>query len=159
MYNWLVFLHVFFALSLMLAHGVHAAAMLAFRNEKDPERSLAFFNVIPQLTLVRYLTVIMGVPGLIAAFITTWWRQGWVWASVVVFMIVSFVMYKCGTGYFGLIQEAANRAVEAKKNNSEVEAAYKIFENVRNAPHPIVVSIVGMVGLAIILWLMRFKPF
>lgn len=159
MYNWLVFLDVFFALSLMLAHGVHAAAMLAFRKEKDPERSLTFFNVIPQLTLVRYLTVIMGVPGLIAAFITPWWRQGWVWASVVVFLIVSFVMYQYGTGYFNMILNAANQVVEAKINNRGVESAYKNFEDVRNGPHPIIVSAVGMVGLAIILWLMRFKPF
>ena len=159
MYNWLVFLHVFFALSLMLAHGVHAAVMLAFRNEKDPERSLTFFNVVPQLTLVRYLTVILGVPGLIAAFITPWWRQGWVWASVVVFLIVSFVMYKYGTGYFELILNAANQAVGAKNGGGDVTAALKNYEEVRTSPHPIIVSFVGIVGLAIILWLMRFKPF
>ena len=80
MYNWLVFLHIFFGFSFMLAHGVHAAAMLAFRSEKDPERSLTFFNIVPQINMVRYLTVLMGLPGFIAAFITPWWQQGWVWA-------------------------------------------------------------------------------
>jgi hypothetical protein len=133
--------------------------MLAFRNEKDPERSLTFFNVIPQLTLVRYLTVIMGVPGLIAAFITPWWRQGWVWASLVVFMIVSFVMYKYGSSYFVLMHDAANQVVEAKNSGEDATAALKSYEEARSSPHPIIVSLVGMAGLAIILWLMRFKPF
>lgn len=76
MYNWLVFLHIFFAFAFMLAHGVHAAAMLAFRNEKDPERGLTFFNIVPQINMVRYLTLLMGVPGMIAAFITPRWRHG-----------------------------------------------------------------------------------
>ena len=159
MYNWLVFLHIFFGFSLMLAHGVHAAAMLAFRNEKDPERALTFFNIVPQINMVRYLMVLMGVPGVIAAFITPWWRQGWVWASLVVFLIISFVMYRYGAGYFGLIERAAQQVIEARKGNTDVETAQKEFDQVRLSSHPMLVSVVGLLGLAIILWLMRFKPF
>ena len=159
MYNWLVFLHIFFAFTFMLAHGVHAAAMLAFRNEKDPERALTFFNIVPELHMVRILMVSMGLPGLIAAFITPWWRHGWVWASVVIFFIISFVMYKYGAGYFGLIESAAKRLIEARKTNTDVESALMAFEEARTARHPITVSVVGITGLAIILWLMRFKPF
>src|ERR1041385_6536067 len=159
MYNWLVFLHVFFAFTFMLAHGVHAAAMLAFRTETDPERALTFFNIVPELHMVRILMVLMGLPGLIAAFITPWWRQGWVWASVVIFFMISFVMYKYGAGYFNLIEGAAERLIEAKKTDINRETALKEFEAARTARHPMTVSIVGILGLAIILWLMRFKPF
>jgi len=159
MYNWLVFLHVFFAFTFMLAHGVHAAAMLAFRTEKDPERALTFFNIVPELHMVRILMVLLGLPGLIAAFITPWWRQGWVWVSVVVFFMISVVMYKYGAGYFNLIQGAAERLIEARKMNIDVDSALKEFEEARTARHPMTVSIVGILGLAIILWLMRFKPF
>ena len=159
MYNWLVFLHIFFAFTFMLAHGVHAAAMLAFRAEKDPERSLTFFNIVPELHMVRILMILLGLPGLIAAFITPWWRQGWVWASAVIFFIISFVMYKYGAGYYNMIEGAATRLIEAKKTNINLETALKEFEAARTAWHPIAVAIIGIVGLAIILWLMRFKPF
>ena len=159
MYQWTVFLHVFFALVFMLAHGVSAAAMLSFRNEADPERSLSHFNIVPNPTMIRVLTVLMGISGFIAAFLTTWWRQGWVWASFVVFMIIAYTMYKYGGGYFGLIEGAATRLIEARKTNTNEEAALKEFNEARNARHPMVVSIVGLAGLAIILWLMRFKPF
>lgn len=159
MYQWIVFLHVFFALVFMLAHGVSAAAMLSFRKEPDPERSLTFFNIVPNQTRIRILTVLMGISGFIAAFLTIWWRQGWVWASFGVFLIISFVMNKYGGGYFGLIEGAAARLIEARKTNTNVEVALKEFDEARNARHPMVVSVVGIAGLAIILWLMRFKPF
>jgi hypothetical protein len=150
---------VFFGLAFMLAHGVSAAAMLSFPREPDPERSLTFFNIVPQATMIRVLTVLMGISGFIAAFLSSWWRQGWVWASFVVFLIIAYTMYKYGGGYFGLIEGAATRLIEARKTNTNVETAQKEFDEARNARYPMVVSIVGIVGLAIILWLMRFKPF
>lgn len=159
MYNWLVFLHVFFALLLMLAHGAHAAALLKFRGEPDPEQSLTFFNIVPQITLVRYLTVALGVFGIAAAFITPWWKQGWPWISAVIYAIISWVMFQYGAGYFGIIQDAALHLIEAKKTNANLPAAQREFDEARNSSHPMIVSIVGIVGLGLILWLMRFKPF
>lgn len=159
MYQWTVFLHVFFAFVFMLAHGVSAAVMLSFRKEPDPERSLTLFNILPTITMTRVLTLLIGISGFIAAFLTTWWRQGWVWASFVVFLAISYIMYKYGAGYYGLIYGAANRLIGARKTNTNVAAALKEFDEARNASHPMVVSIVGIAGLAIILWLMRFKPF
>jgi hypothetical protein len=159
MYNWLVFLHIFFAFAFILAHGVHAAAMLAFRGERDPERALTFFNIVPEIRTVRILTVLMGIPGFIAAFITPWWRQGWVWASLLVFIVVAFSMYRYGAGYYGLIHGAAERLIEARRMDPDAEAALKDFEAARASHHPITVSGIGLGGLAIILWLMSFKPF
>jgi len=159
MYNWLVFLHILFAFLFMLAHGAHAAAMLKFRGEPDPEQSLTFLNIIPQTTLLRVLAVLMGVTGLIAAFITPWWRQGWPWASLVIFVIIAYVMFKYGAGYYDIILDSATRLIEAKKTNVNLSAAQKEYDHARNAPHAMIVSAVGIVGLAIILWLMRFKPF
>jgi hypothetical protein len=159
MYNWLVFLHIVFAFLFMLGHGAHVAAMFKFRNEPDPERSLTFFNIVPDIKYVRYLYVAMGVFGFAAAFITPWWKQGWVWLSAVVFLITSFVMSKYGARYYGIIFDAANHLIEAKKTNIDLPAAQKEYDQARNTPHRMIVSIVGIVGLAIILWLMRFKPF
>jgi hypothetical protein len=159
MYNWLVFLHIFFAFLFMLVHGAHAAAMLKFRGEPDPEKSLTFFSNVPDIKYVRYLYVALGVFGFAAAFITPLWKQGWPWASAVIFAIVSWVMYNYGAGYYGIIFNAANRLIEANKTNTDLPAAQKEFEDARNAPHAVIVSVVGIVGLAVILWLMRFKPF
>ena len=68
-------------------------------------------------------------------------------------------MFKYGAGYFLLIWDAALRLIEAKKTDTDLPAAQKEFDKARNAPHAMITSVVGIVGLAIILWLMRFKPF
>ena len=159
MYNWLVLLHILFAFLFMLGHGAHVAAMLKFRGEPDPERSLTFFSNVPDIKYVRYLYVVMGVFGFASAFTTSWWKQGWTWTSAVVFVIVAYVMYKYGAGYYGIIFGAANRLIEANKTATDLPAAQREFDEARNAPNTMIVSIVGIVGLAIILWLMRFKPF
>lgn len=159
MYNWLVFAHVFFAFLFMLAHGVHAAAMLTFRAEKDPARSLALLDLLPDLKLVRVLTVLLGVPGIAAAWVAGWWTQFWTWGSLVIFLIISFVMFQYGSSYFGLIQDSGRRVVEARASGSDVEAALKAYEAARLSNRTPAVTVVGLLGLAIILWLMRFKPF
>lgn len=159
MYNWLVFLHIFFAFLFMLGHGAHVAAMLKFSGEPDPEKSLTFFSNVPDIKYVRYLYIALGVFGFAAAIVTPWWKQGWTWTSAVIFAIVTWVMYKYGGGYYGIISGAARRLIEAKKTDTDLPAAQKEFDDARNAHHAMIVSIVGLVGLAIILWLMRFKPF
>jgi len=159
MYTWLVYLHIFFSFLFLLAHGVHAAAMLKFPGESDPEQSLTFFNNVPDIKYVRYLYIALGVFGFAAAFISPWWKQGWTWVSALVFVITSWVMYRYGGGYYGIIQEAALNLIEAKKTNTDLSAAQKEFDDARNSPYPRIVSMVGVLGLAVILWLMRFKPF
>lgn len=159
MYSLLVYLHIFFAFLFMLAHGVHAAAMLKFGGEPDPEKGLTFFNIVPDIKWVRYLTVALGVFGFAAAFVAGWWKQGWVWVSLGIFAIISWVMYQYGAGYYNLIEGAATRLIEAKKTNVNLAVAQKEFDDARNAPNAMIVSVVGITGLAIILWLMRFKPF
>lgn len=119
---------------------------------------MTFFNIIPTTILIRVLTILMGIPGLIAAFITPWWKQGWPWASLVIFVIISYVMFKYGAGYYYIIEDAAERLIEARKTNTNLPTAQKGYD-ARNTPQAMIVSIVGIVGLAIILWLMRFKPF
>lgn len=143
----------------MLAHGVHAAAMLKFRGEPDPEKSLTFFNIVPEVALVRYLVVASGVFGFGAAIYAGFWRQGWVWSSAVIFIILMWVMFKYGAGYFEIIEGAATRLIEAKATNMDLEAAQQEFDRARHSPYPMMVSVVGVLSLAIILWLMRFKPF
>ena len=159
MYNWLVLLHIFFAFLFLLAHGPHVIAALRFRGEPDPERSLTFFNIVPDIKYVRYLYIAMGMFGFAAAFLTGWWKQGWIWTSAVVFLIISFVMYKYGAGYYLIIYDAALRLIEAKKTGIDLPAAQKGYDDARNAPNPTIVYVVGIVGLAVILWLMRFNPF
>ena len=155
MYRWVVFMHLFATFAFLLAHGVQAAVMLKFRREADPEHSLALFNVLPSLHLLRLLTALIVITGLVAGFTVNWWRQGWMWVSLAILVAIAVLMSRYGSGYFTLIADAASRAVEAGKRGPALDE----FAAVRGAWHPIGMTVFGMVGLAIILWLMMFKPF
>lgn len=155
MYRWVVFLHMLAVFVFLLVHGGAAAVMLRLRSEEDPESGLALFNILPTVGWLRLMLAVVLITGLIPGFMVDWWRQGWMWASLVVLAAIAFVHWRYGSGYLGLFVEAANRAIGEKSNSSALDE----FAAARATWHPIGVMVVGVVGLAIILWLMMFKPF
>jgi len=159
MYNWLVFLHILFAFAFMLAHGVQAVAMLLFRVEKEPRRTLAFLELLPNVTSARVLVVLMTIPGVAAAIVAGWWRQAWTWGSAIVFLVVALVMWRYGGSYFQLLEEAGRHVEDARNSGGNVDAALGAYERARLAPHSILLTLIGGIGLAVLLWLMTFKPF
>jgi hypothetical protein len=159
MYQWLIFLHVAAVLAFMLAHGVHVAAMWAMRAEQDPERSLTLFNPVPSVTMLRVLLAVVVASGVVAGFMGSWWGRGWIWASLLVLTVIAVFMWRFGSGFYGLIQEAAERAVAARSSEPADPAAQAAFDVARRSWHTAGVSVVGLGGLAILLWLMMFKPF
>jgi hypothetical protein len=67
-------------------------------------------------------------------------------------------MRRWGAGYYTLIEEAATRAL-AERYSENAAAALDGFAAARAAWHPIGVTVIGIAGIAVILWLMMFKPF
>jgi hypothetical protein len=159
MYLWLVFLRVLTGFAYILAHGVQAGVMWQLRGEAEPERSLVLISAMPRLTLLRIILVLLLATGLITGFMVPWWRQGWMWAAIGVLAIVGFLMNRFGNAYFDLLVVSARRAVEDQKNILADSSSLEAFHATRAAWHPWGVTIIGLVGLAVILWLMMFKPF
>lgn len=158
-YPWIVYLHLLAAFVYMLVHGVEAAVMWHFRRESDPERSLTFFNSLPRLTLLRVIFVWLLVSGLAAGFMLPWWRQGWMWASLGILILMGVLMNRFGNAYFDLIARTAGGAIHEKNHETSNHTGMQAFQKARHAWHPIGVTAIGLVGLGLILWLMMFKPF
>lgn len=159
MYSWLVFLHVLTGFAYILTHGVQAGVMWQLRSEAEPERSLVLISAMPRLTVLRIILVLLLATGLITGFMVPWWRQGWMWAAIGVLAIVGILMNRFGNAYFDLLVVSARRAVEDQKNILADSSSLDAFHAARAAWHPWGVTIIGLVGLAVILWLMMFKPF
>ncbi len=158
-YPWVVFVHMASVLAFMLAHGIHMTAMWATRREPDPERMLTFFNDLPTAAGLRVLLAVVVLSGATAAFMGSWWGSGWIWASLALLALITVVMWRFGGGFFGLVQEAAEAAVAARiadPSNPGPQAAYDAARGAWPTP---VLSVIGLGGLAVILWLMMFKPF
>jgi hypothetical protein len=81
-YHWLLFLHIAAVLSFMLAHGVQVTVIWKQRSEPDPQRNLALFEVLPNGLLLRILTGVVVLMGLLLVFSLSLWGRWWIWLSV-----------------------------------------------------------------------------
>ena len=159
MYRWIVFTHVASVLAFMLAHGIHVTVMWAMRREPDPERAMTFFNDLPVATGLRILLALVVVSGAAAGFLGSWWGSGWIWASLILLAVIAVAMWRYGGGYFGLVQGAALAAIEARTTDPANPAPQAAYDAARYSWHTVGMSFLGLGGIAVILWLMMFKPF
>jgi len=159
MYEWVVFAHVASVLVFMLAHGIHVTAMWAMRREPDPERMLTYFNDVPKATGLRVILLCVVLSGSIAGFMGSWWGSGWIWISLALLALIAVVMWRLGGEFFSLVEQAAEAAVTARTAdpaNPAPQAAYNVARRSWQTPG---LSFIGLGGVAVILWLMMFKPF
>lgn len=160
--RWVLFLHLAAVLGFMLAHGVHVTVMWRIRAEPEPERIEWLFHPLPSTRLVQALTVAIVATGVIGGIVVPYWRQWWMWLSLALLVAITWVMRRYGGGYFGLIETPTTELIEAAKSGAdgaELAAKRAAYDAARLSPHPFIVTIVGLGGLGVILWLMVFKPF
>lgn len=158
MVAWLVFLHVGAVIAFALGHGVQVWVMWRQRQESDPERNLAFFEVLPSSTPLRTLATAVVLTGLVLTAATSAWGRGWIWLSLLMLAAIWVTMWRLGGAYYTAIEAAGARALEARGTTGEADAN-AAWNRARLGPQPAVLAIVGLGGLAVILWLMVFKPF
>ena len=159
---WLVFLHVLSAFTFFLAHGTSVAMAFKIRSETNFDRIRAMLDLSASTVMIMFYSFLaMGLTGLILPFIMKLWNRGWIWASIVLMIVVFFRMvlmtetrYKPLRKLIGLpyMQGAKEFPAEPPSSQSEVEAQLKKMP----------VGELVVVGYAIpmfVLWLMVFKPF
>ena len=159
---WLVFLHVLSAITFFLAHGTSVAMAFKVRSETDFARIRAMLDLSASTIGVMFVSFLaMGLTGLIMPFILKLWGRGWIWASIVLMVIVVIQMgmmndkrYKHLRRMVGLPYMVGGKKFEAEApaSQQEVDAHLKKL-NVRE------LVIGGYVIPVIVLWLMVFKPF
>lgn len=159
MYEWVVFVHVASILGFMLAHGVHMTAMWAMRREPDPERMLTFFNDLPKPTALRVLLAVVVLSGATAGFMGSWWGSGWIWTSLALLALIAIAMWRFGGEFYSLMEQAAGDALAARTADPSNPASQAAYDAARRSWQTPGLSVIGLGGVALILWLMMFKPF
>jgi amino acid transporter len=160
--RWVLFLHLAAVLGFMLAHGVQVTVMWRVRAEPDPEKQEWLFHSLPSTRLLQVLIVAIVVTGVIGGIVVPYWRQWWMWLSLVLLLAITWAMRRYGGGYFGLMETPTMEVIEAAKSDADaagLASKRAAYDAARLSPHPFILTIVGLGGLAVILWLMVFKPF
>ncbi|HEX2180311.1 MAG TPA: DUF2269 family protein [Actinomycetota bacterium] len=154
MYQWWVFLHLLGAFGFLVSHGVSVAVAFRIRSERDPKRVQALLGMSSASISAFYPSVAaLLVGGVAGAFTADLWGYGWIWASIVLLLVVTAAMYAMARPAFRRLRFVTDALVDGSQAVSpeEYDAALK-------APRQMAVAWIGFVGLFLILYLMVFKP-
>ncbi|HEX2350727.1 MAG TPA: hypothetical protein VHI51_20000 [Ktedonobacterales bacterium] len=172
MYQWLVFLHVLGVLGFLTAHGASAAITFKLRGERELSRVGALLELSRGSNMVANICLLIFLlAGIIAGFMGAWWGQGWIWLALGLLIALAVVMFALGSGPLERVRQLleAHAALVAapatsgagSEATSDTRSTASIEEQVAallDATHPALLTALGGGVVAVILWLMMFKP-
>jgi len=162
MYQWIVLLHIVGAFVFVLFHGVAVFVAYELPKQRDSGRIVALLDVSGTSLNGAYLgLLLLLVGGIWAGIYNDWFKYTWIWAALVVFVLITVVMYLVATPYFKRLRIAVGqRAMGYPKDAPDPTPLAEAEILAIAAKSPVaVLSAVGFGGLLIILWLMVLKPF
>jgi hypothetical protein len=175
-----VYAHVASVFAFLLAHGVSAGVLFKLRGERNVERIRALLDLSKASIRWTYtFLLLLGLSGGAAAYLDDWWRQGWVWASAALLILIALAMDWIGDPYYDRLRVAVGleeseesedpKGSKGKKGKKgapapqgqppDTSAGEEQLIRLLRSPRPLLLALVGIAGLAAILWLMLLKPF
>ncbi|MEP7158158.1 MAG: hypothetical protein ABI797_01905 [Chloroflexota bacterium] len=161
-HGWIVFIHIVGVFAFLLAHGVSAGVLLRLRSERDPAAVRTLLDLSRRSMLVMGIGALVWlVAGILAGFSGNYWTTGryWIWASLIIAFVIFGVMTPFGRFYLDRVRAAVGidpktGAIDASK---PVDAA--ALDSAINSGKPMLLATIGFGGLAVLAYLMMFKPF
>jgi hypothetical protein len=158
-YPWLVFLHIFGGFLFALGHGTSVVVSFKVRGERDRARIAALLEVSQVSTAVMYVGLVVLLAGGIAAGIAgQWFGQLWLWVAIALFVVVIVAMYSVASPYYGQLRGALGQPGYQPKGAPPQPLSDAALVALLDSRRPEVLAVIGFVGLALIVWLMVFKP-
>jgi uncharacterized membrane protein len=162
-YPWIVTLHVVGAFLFVFGHGASAFAALRLRRERDPVRIAAMLEV----STASYVAMGAGwlvllAAGIIATFMAGLWGEAWIWASLIIFVVLTGYMTPRAAGWMLQVRHAVGIKapfVEKKDAPDPTPASPEELDRILRSPRIFEVTLVGGIGLVTIIVLMVLKPF
>jgi plastocyanin len=153
-YQWWVYVHLAGVFGLLVSHGVSVAVTFRLRAERDATRAVALLEISSSSITAFYISLaVLLLGGVVAAFDGGLWGYGWIWASVATLAVVMLAMYALARPYYHRIRFVATALAEGSRAVTPEQ-----FEKLLKAPRSLVIAAIGVAGLAVILYLMLFKP-
>ena len=154
MYTWWVFVHLVGLFGFLIAHGVSVAVAFRLRKERDPARIAQLLELSSSSLRAFYVSLaLLLIGGVVAGFMGNWWSQAWIWLSIVILILAVLAMFGMARPYYrrvGLV----SRAMASGSTAVTPQQLNKVLTSRR----PISVAVIGFASLALILYLMLFKP-
>jgi hypothetical protein len=154
LYRWWVYLHLVGAFGLLASHGASIFMAFALRKERDPARVNAMLEMSGSSLRAFYVSLCaLLVGGIAATFDGGWWGQRWIWASLAILVLLIVAMYALAHPYYHRVRFVAGALVEGSHAVTPEQ-----FDMLLRSRRPLAIIAIGLAGLALILYLMLFKP-
>jgi hypothetical protein len=168
MYRWVVFTHVLAVFGFLIAHGASAAVIFRLRRVRDVAQIRMLLDLSRRANgVANACLTLLIVAGVAAGFMGGWWGRYWIWAALVVLVLISVAMLAIGSGPLVRIRQLVDPDEAARMRGGRSQAKQDVssnsveqeLANLLAGTRPVLITLIGAGGLAIILWLMMFKPF
>jgi hypothetical protein len=159
--------HVIAVVVFLAGHAVSMYAAFRFKSVSTVEQAKGVLELSRKGLLVAYVGLLVTiVAGILAGIAGQWFTSGrwWIWAAIVVLVIVTIVMTNMAAEPMAGIrwQLGATPTRNPKQLEKKLGPAGQGTERLaelQSGWKPIPIAIVGLVGLAFLLWLLSAKPF
>ncbi len=159
-YQLVVFLHVIGLFGFLMAHGVSAGVYFALQHERDVDRLRWLLQLSSGAARVMLLSLlVLMVTGVIAGFMGQWWSRGWIWLSLILLVVIYAAMGMLGSRQLNQIRQGIGLPSSYGKPPQAEPLSAAELNALLDRARPARLTLIGFGGLAIIAWLMMFKPF
>ena len=159
-YAWWVYLHIVGAFAFVFGHGASGLAAFRIRATRDPAQIRTLLDLSSMALGVTYVGLLLLLVGGIAAGLAgDHFSRGWIWAAIVILVVIIVAMYAMATPFYGQLRVASGvRAKDPKVDPNPVVNQAEI-DTLASSNRPAVLLAIGTIGFLLILWLMVIKPF
>jgi Na+/melibiose symporter-like transporter len=160
LYSWWVYLHILGAFAFVFAHGASALAAFRIRATRDPAQIRTLLDVSGMALGVMYLgLLLLLVGGIAAGIVGDHFGRGWIWAALVLLVVIIVAMYMMATPFYGQLRVAAGARAKDPKVDPNPTVSQADIDALAGSNRPTVLLAIGTIGFLLILWLMVIKPF
>jgi len=153
-YRWWKLLHILGVLGFVLFHGVSVIVALRLRKERDRRRIQELLQLSGSSVVGMYVSLgLLTLFGVIAGFAQDWWRFWWIWISIGLLALAIAEMSAVARPYYQQLKEAVQLRPSGVPRKSDEE-----LDELLRSPKALWNAVFGFATLAIIAWLMVWKP-
>jgi len=162
-YSWMVWLHILAGVVFFFTHGVSMATAFYLKRETNPDR-LKLLLELPRITIapMGISILLMLITSIYMASSVDLWGTGWWWTAFVLFFLMIFWMTWYSRKFYSPVRKALGMEYMSgmgTHNPAEEPSSMDEVSNLVAKTNPHLISAVGFVVLALLLWLMKAKPF
>src|SRR5262245_58727689 len=144
LFQWIVYVHILAVFAFLLAHGTATAITFKLRGERQIERIRALLDLSQSMRILGSVSLLVLIlAGIILGFMGNWWGHGWIWTALILLVLMSAAM-----GVLASRPLAQARQILAASSTTQVDQQ---LTTLLSAPNPVILSVIGGVGIAIIL--------